>query len=137
MFEKTCAGCHQLFDAGRLVGPNLTGSQRNNLDYVLENVLDPSAVVGRDYRLTTIATADGRVLTGIVTEETAESLTLKTPKEDVLLAVSEIEARKQSRLSMMPEGLFDKLSDEEIRNLVAYLASPVQVPLPTGVSGRD
>ena len=132
VFEKTCAGCHQLFDAGRPVGPNLTGSQRNNVDYILENVLDPSAVVGRDYRLTTIATADGRVLTGVVTEETGESLTLKTPKDDVLLATSEIEARKQSRLSMMPEGQFEKLTDTEIRNLIAYLASPAQVPLPAG-----
>ena len=130
VFEKTCAGCHQLFDRGRPVGPNLTGSQRNNVDYVLENVLDPSAVVGRDYRLTTIATADGRVLTGVVTEETGESLTLKTPKDDVLLAIGDIEARKQSNLSMMPEGLFEKLTDADIRNLIAYLASPAQVPLP-------
>lgn len=130
VFTKTCAGCHVLFDQGRQVGPNLTGSQRNNLDYVLENVLDPSAVVGRDFRLTTIATSEGRVLTGIIVEESTESLTLKTPKEDVILTKSEIEDRKQSRLSMMPEGLFEKLSEAEIRNLVAYLASPVQVPLP-------
>lgn len=137
VFSKTCAGCHVLFEEGRAVGPNLTGSQRNNLDYVLENVFDPSAAVGRDFRLTTIATTDGRVLTGVVTEEAAESLTLKTPTEDVLLAKSEIEDRKQSLLSMMPEGLFEKLSDAEIRNLIAYLASPVQVPLPeTSSQGR-
>ncbi|MCA9068007.1 MAG: HEAT repeat domain-containing protein [Planctomycetaceae bacterium] len=130
VFAKTCAGCHVLFDEGRLVGPNLTGSQRYNLDYVLENVFDPSAVVGRDYRLTTVATSDGRVLTGIVTEETNESLTLKTPKDDVILTKREIEDRKQSKLSMMPEGLFEKLTEIEIRNLVVYLASPSQVPLP-------
>lgn len=130
VYAKTCAGCHVLFEEGRAVGPNLTGSQRNNLDYVLENVLDPSAVVGRDFRLTTIATTDGRVLTGVVTEEAAESLTLKTPTDDVLLAKSEIEDRKQSLISMMPEGLFEKLSEAEVRNLIAYLASPVQVPLP-------
>ncbi len=130
VYAKTCAGCHVLFEEGRHVGPNLTGSQRNNLDYVLENVFDPSAVVGRDFRLTTIATTDGRMLTGIITEEAAESLTLKTPKDDVLLAKSEIEDRKQSLISMMPEGLFEKLSDQEIRDLFAYLASPAQVPLP-------
>jgi putative heme-binding domain-containing protein len=130
VYAKTCAACHVLFDEGRAVGPNLTGSQRNNLDYVLENVFDPSAVVGRDFRLTTIATADGRVLTGIITEEAAESLTLKTPTDDVLLAKSEIEDRKQSVVSMMPEGLFEKLTDAEIRNLIAYLASPAQVRLP-------
>lgn len=129
VFSKTCAGCHVLFNEGRQVGPNLTGSQRNNVDYVLENVLDPSAVVGRDYRLTTVATSDGRVLTGIVVEESTESLTLKTPKDDVILPKSEIEDRKQSKLSMMPEGLFDKLSEADIRNLIVYLASPVQVPL--------
>ncbi len=130
VFAKTCAGCHVLFEEGRLVGPNLTGSQRNNLDYVLENVFDPSAVVGRAYRLTTIATTDGRVLTGVVAEEAAESLLLKTPKEDVLLAKNEIEARRQSMLSMMPEGLFEKLTETEIRDLIRYLASPTQVPLP-------
>lgn len=130
VYAKTCAGCHVLFEEGRAVGPNLTGSQRNNLDYVLENVFDPSAVVGRDFRLTTIATTDGRVLTGIITEEAAESLTLKTPKDDVLIAKSEIEDQKQSLISMMPEGLFEKLSDEEITNLIAYLASPLQVPVP-------
>jgi putative heme-binding domain-containing protein len=129
VYAKTCAGCHVLFEEGRAVGPNLTGSQRSNLDYILENVFDPSAAVGRDFRLTTIATVDGRVLTGVVAEEAAESLTLKTPTDDVLLAKSEIEDRKQSLVSMMPEGLFEKLSDAEIRNLIAYLASPVQVPL--------
>jgi putative heme-binding domain-containing protein len=132
VFATTCAGCHLLFEEGRHVGPDLTGSQRNNLDYILENVFDPSAVVGRDYRLTTIATTDGRVLTGVVAEEAAESLTLKTPTEDVLLAKSEIEARRQSAVSMMPEGLLEKLSEVEIRNLIAYLGSTNQVPLPTG-----
>ena len=78
----------------------------------------------------TYATSDGRVLTGIISEETTESLTLKTPEEDVLLAKSDIEARKQSLVSMMPEGLFEKLSDEEIRDLIAYLDSAKQVPLP-------
>ncbi len=130
LFAKTCAGCHVLFDAGRHIGPNLTGSQRANLDYLLANVVDPSAVVGRDYWLTTIALTDGRVLNGVVSEDVLESLTLKTPKEDVVIAKNEIEVRKPSRLSMMPEGLFKNLSEEELRNLVSYIISPAQVPLP-------
>ena len=130
VFAKTCATCHQLFDAGRAVGPNLTGSQRANVDYVLENLVDPNALIGRDYQLTTILTAEGRVLTGIVAAENENSVTLRTANEDVILPKPEIDERSQSSVSMMPEGMLDKLSDAEVISLVRYLASPEQVPLP-------
>src|SRR5207302_11483553 len=79
VFSKTCASCHMLFDAGGNVGPNLTGSQRANLDYVLENVVDPNAIVARDYQMTLIETKDGRTITGIVQSETDSALTVRTP----------------------------------------------------------
>lgn len=130
VFAKTCATCHQLFDAGRKLGPNLTGAQRNNLDYVLENVIDPNAVVSRDYRVTTLVTTEGRVVNGVVVAENNTVLTVQTANDRVTIPKAELEIRKQSRLSMMPEGLFEKLTDEQIRDLIAYLASPAQVPLP-------
>lgn len=129
VFHEKCGGCHVLFDAGRKVGPNLTGSQRNNIDYLLENLLDPSAVVPRDYRMTRFAMESGRVLTGIVASETDAAVTVKTPTADVLLSVSEIRVRKQSSVSIMPEGLLEKMRDADLRALFAYLASPKQVPL--------
>ena len=129
LFAVNCAACHKLFDDGGNVGPELTGAQRTSLDYVLENVLDPSAVVANDYRLTTFSLADGRTVAGIVRKETPQTLTIRTLNEDLLVPVADVEARKTTLLSIMPDGLFDKLTDAELRDLVGYLASPRQVPL--------
>ncbi|MBV9126090.1 MAG: c-type cytochrome [Planctomycetes bacterium] len=130
IFSQTCASCHRLFDAGGNVGPELTGSQRANLDYILDNVLDPSALVPQDYQVTILETTDGRVLTGIIKQETDKILTVQTQNERIQVPKDEIETRKKSPLSMMPEGLLAKMRDEDVRDLIAYLASPVQVPLP-------
>jgi len=132
IFAKTCASCHKLFDEGGRVGPELTGSQRANLDYVLDNVLDPSAIVPREYRANVLRLADGRVVQGVIAEETPQIVVVQTPNETVRVPTGDIESRKESGLSMMPEGLFDRLSGEEIRDLVGYLASPQQVPLGGG-----
>jgi putative membrane-bound dehydrogenase-like protein len=129
VYKQTCASCHRLFDDGSDVGPELTGSQRANLDYVLENVLDPSAVVAKEYQVTILETKDGRVLTGIIRQENEKVLTLQTQNEKVTLPLREIQNRTKSAASMMPEGMLDKLTNEEVRDLIAYLASPEQVPL--------
>jgi putative heme-binding domain-containing protein len=130
VFARTCGSCHRLFDDGGAIGPDLTGSQRTNLDYVLENVLDPSAIVYGEYQVTVVETRDGRLVNGIVKQETAKALTLQTQNEQVVLPKDEIASRTRSPLSLMPEGLFANLKDDEVRDLVAYLASPSQVPLP-------
>ncbi len=129
VFNNTCAVCHTLFDAGGKVGPELTGSQRANLDYVLENVVDPSAVVAKDYYMTVIDTADGRTLTGIVKSETDTLLTLRDPSRETVLRKSDIKTRRTSAVSLMPEGLLEALGTADTRDLIAYLASPAQVPL--------
>jgi putative heme-binding domain-containing protein len=100
------------------------------LDYVLENLVDPSAIVARDYQLTVIQTQDGRVLNGIIVQEDGEVVAIQTQNERLSLPAREIEAREKSSLSLMPEGLIEKLSPAELRELVAYLASPEQVALP-------
>lgn len=128
LFDKHCAGCHRLFDHGRQVGPNLTGSQRFNLQYVLENVFDPSATVGRDYRMTIFATEAGRTITGIVKAEAENSITVQTATEDVVLAKSDIVARKNSKVSLMPEGVVEKFTPENLRDLLLYLRASDQVP---------
>jgi putative membrane-bound dehydrogenase-like protein len=130
VFAKACAVCHTLFDAGGKIGPELTGSQRANLDYVLSNVLDPSAVVARDYQMTLVQTADGRVLSGIIKREDDFSLEVQSATELVVVPKNEVESRQTTVNSMMPEGLLLSLSATEVRDLVAYLASPRQVPLP-------
>ena len=128
MFNRTCLSCHRLYDAGGDVGPDLTGSDRRNLDYLLENILDPHAAVGRDYRLTTVATTDGRVVSGIVREQNDKALVIQTANEKIALPREEVEAMKASEDSMMPEGLLDPLSEGEVRDLISYLFTTDQVP---------
>jgi putative membrane-bound dehydrogenase-like protein len=132
VYSRTCLQCHRLYDAGGDVGPDLTGSDRANADYILENVLDPSAAVSRDYTLTSVATTDGRLVSGIIREQTEASLVLQTANERIVVSREDVEAIKPSPTSMMPEGLLERLSPQEVRDLFAYLASSSQVPLPEG-----
>jgi putative heme-binding domain-containing protein len=129
IYQKTCAACHKLFGEGGAIGPDLTGSNRANLDYILENLLDPSAVVGRDYQMTLILTTGGRTLSGLIKEENDSAITLQTANEVVVVPKEEIEKRQKSELSLMPDGQLQPMREDEIRDLIAYLASPVQVPL--------
>jgi putative membrane-bound dehydrogenase-like protein len=129
VFQKTCANCHTLFDAGGAIGPNLTGSQRTNLDYMLENIIDPSASVAKDFQVQVLSTDSGRTLTGIVVAENANAVTLQTQNEKLVIPLGEIDERTPSPLSMMPDGILTPLSFDEIRGLLAYLAAPQQVPL--------
>jgi mono/diheme cytochrome c family protein len=70
IFAKTCQNCHRLFGIGGQIGPDITGSNRANPDYILENILDPGAVVGRDYQMTVVALRDGRSISGLLRQET-------------------------------------------------------------------
>ncbi len=135
VYAKVCQQCHTLFGTGGKVGPELTGSNRADLDYLLSNLLDPSALIGKDYQAHVIATTDGRVLTGIIRAEDKDSITLVTANETLTLPKNEIEDRRSSEQSMMPEDLLKPLSQFEFRSLVSYLASPAQVPLPAAETG--
>jgi putative heme-binding domain-containing protein len=130
VFNKTCSTCHTLFGYGEKIGPDITGSNRANLDYILENAIDPSAVVGKDYQMTALILDDGRGITGLIQKETDSAITIRTFNDSLVIAKSAIEIRALSPLSLMPEGQFDQLSKEELRDLIAYLASPSQVALP-------
>jgi putative membrane-bound dehydrogenase-like protein len=127
LFDKTCASCHMLFGSGGKVGPDITGSNRVNLDYILENVIDPSAVMGRDYRMSTFVLEDGRSVSGLIQKETDSALTVRTINDTIVVAKADIEDQAQSELSLMPERLLDSLKEQEVRDLIAYLASPAQV----------
>lgn len=126
---KTCQQCHILFGTGGKVGPDLTGSNRANVDYLLSNLIDPSAVMAREYQPSVIVTDGGRVITGIIREETADALTLQTPTEIVVVPRAEIETNKLSDKSMMPDDQLKPFSKHELRSLAAYLALPGQVPM--------
>jgi putative heme-binding domain-containing protein len=125
-----CASCHRLYGEGGTVGPDLTGADRANLHYFLENAIDPSAAVAGDYKLVNIYTTQGRLVAGIVVEETERAVTVQTATEKVVLSRSDVDERAPSPVSMMPEGLLDKLTPEQLRDLAGYLATKKQVPLP-------
>jgi putative membrane-bound dehydrogenase-like protein len=129
VYAKTCGQCHTLFGVGGKVGPELTGSNRRDLDYLLANVLDPSALIGKDYVAHIVATTDGRTLTGLIRGEDKDAITLVTANETLTIPKAEVEARRPSEASMMPEDLLKPLSDHETRSLIAYLASPAQTPM--------
>ncbi|MEM7600112.1 MAG: PVC-type heme-binding CxxCH protein [Verrucomicrobiota bacterium] len=129
-YQTLCSACHQLYGEGGKLGPDLTGSGRANLDYLLENMVDPSAVVGADYRVTTITTSDGRVLSGVVASENKQTLSLRLLNEETILEKRSIEKREVLPTSMMPEGLLRALQPDQIRDLIGYLQYPRQVPLP-------
>jgi putative heme-binding domain-containing protein len=130
LFQNICGACHTMYGSGGRIGPDLTGSGRANLDYLLENIVDPSAVVPADYRMSTLTLKDGRVLGGIVAEINERTLTLRTPTEPLTIERSEIIKQEVSPLSMMPEGLLQVFQPDQVRDLIAYLMHPAQVPLP-------
>lgn len=130
LFQSHCAKCHKLFGDGESIGPDLTGTQRSNLDYLLENIVDPSAVVPRDFRLSIIVMDDGRIMNGLIVSRSERSLVIQTQAEKIALDLEHIEAIRESDLSPMPEELLDQLSDEQIQQFFSYLQSPQQVALP-------
>ena len=126
-FVTSCGACHKMYGEGGDFGPELTGSDRTNLDYLLVNILDPSAIVSKDYRRSVIVTTDGRVLDGVVTREDDRTLTLRNDKGETTVPLSDIDERQQTDQSPMPEGLLDRLSEGQVRDLFAYLRHPVPV----------
>jgi putative heme-binding domain-containing protein len=130
LFQSTCAKCHKLFGAGENIGPDLTGSDRRNLDYLLSNVVDPSAVVNKDYRMTVVHHADGRVLNGIIVSQDDARIVLQTADEKMTILRDDVDEIVPTTLSAMPDGILQPLSDTQIRDLIAYLMGAGQVELP-------
>ena len=117
-------------EQGGKVGPDITGSNRADLDYLLHNILDPNAEIPNDYRTWNLDTKDDRSISGVMARQDATTVTIVTPSESLTIARSDIARLKQSELSMMPEGLLQALPEDEVRNLIAYLRGKEQVPLP-------
>lgn len=128
VFAKTCQQCHVLFATGGNIGPELTGSNRANLDYLLSNIVDPSSVMAKEYQ-PTILNCGGRIVTGIVKAEDTKSVTLQKVDAIEVVPLDEIEDRKISDKSMMPEDQLKLFSKHEIRSLIAYLGSDRQIPI--------
>ncbi len=130
LFQKSCGACHQMYGKGGNLGPDLTGSNRQNLDYILSNILDPNGDIQDDYKMVIITTRDGRTWVGNVSSENQRQVTLKVVGQDqVIINTSNIQSRETAPKSMMPEGLLQTMSDQEVIDLIAFLRTKEQVAL--------
>lgn len=122
VYLRTCGACHKMYGEGGILGPDLTGSNRTNTAYLLSNILEPSSEIQDDYKMVVITTQDGRTYSGNVVAENQQQLTMRIVGQDqVQINQSSIQSREVTPKSMMPEGLLQFLTDEEILNLVAFL----------------
>jgi putative heme-binding domain-containing protein len=122
VFRRECASCHRLDQEGHAVGPDLFGVRNQPKPAILLHLLAPDHEITPGFAAYTVATKDGRVLAGLITSETPESLTLRQPlgREETLLR-SEIDDIQASRQSLMPTGLEKSVSRQEFADLLAYL----------------
>ncbi len=122
IYEQKCATCHQLFGKGQKIGPDLTSAERQTLAPLVGHIVDPSANIRPEFRAFTVSTKDGRLLTGLVAEETTGAVTLLDAKgERIVVPRAQIEELKASPASLMPEKALDGLSDQDIVDFFAYL----------------
>lgn len=136
LLRKHCRVCHQLLNDGNKIGPDLTTVDRKNLAVLLPNVIDPSAVIRPEFTAYSVETTDGRVLSGLLADSTADSITLLDAKNDrTLLRRDAIERLEPLAISLMPEGILDALTAQEIRDLFAALASGAAEPIPPAALG--
>jgi putative membrane-bound dehydrogenase-like protein len=124
VFTQHCATCHTLFGEGGKVGPDLTGYERTNLEFLLPAVADPSGGIREEYTAFAVATTDGRTLSGLIEDQNTRTVTLRgVDNRTTLINRAEIEEMRALPTSLMPDGLTAKLSDAEVRDLFAYLMS--------------
>jgi putative membrane-bound dehydrogenase-like protein len=127
LFTQHCGACHQLFGEGGKVGPDLTTADRKDRRQLLTHIIDPSAYIRPEYVSSRVDLADGRSLVGLVAEGPGGGLTVTTvvggKPEVATLSKVEVEKTTPSPVSLMPENLLDTLTDDQVRDLFAYLCS--------------
>ncbi|WP_435010603.1 PVC-type heme-binding CxxCH protein [Tundrisphaera lichenicola] len=122
VFQNVCGQCHKIFGEGQDVGPEITLNGRASYEQLLSNVFDPSLVIGTAYQATTVATTDGRVLTGLLVEDSPQRVVLKLQGGKLeIVPKSSVEESRLSALSLMPEGLEAQISPRELADLFAYI----------------
>jgi putative heme-binding domain-containing protein len=109
--------------SGGTIGPELTGYDRKNLDYLLLHIFDPNADIREGYETYRIQTTDGRILTGIIANQSGGTVELMSVfgNERTVIPADKILTKKIQLVSSMPERLLSDLSEQELRDLFAYL----------------
>jgi putative membrane-bound dehydrogenase-like protein len=124
LFRKHCAACHALYGEGGSVGPDLTHANRKDRDYLLVSIVDPSAMVRKEYLAYNVRSTDGRSLTGLLVEQTPAAVTLLDGQGQRTRVVREkVESIEESPVSLMPENLLKELGPRDLRDLFSYLQS--------------
>lgn len=122
VFRKICAACHKAENVGHELGPNLATIKNRGPEFVLLNVLDPNREVNPQYANYVVITEDGRSLSGMLTGETANSVTLTRAEgaSDTVLRV-DIDELRSTGLSIMPEGMEKQIDQQALADLIAYI----------------
>jgi putative membrane-bound dehydrogenase-like protein len=122
VFKKNCAVCHKMHGDGHDVGPDITVNGRSDFEQLLSNVFDPNLVIGSGYQATTVTTAKGQMLSGLLVEDNDQRVVLKMQGGEVkTVARGDIESVKLTKVSLMPEQMEKQMTAQEIRDLFAYL----------------
>ena len=121
VFQRSCAACHTIYGSGGIIGPELTGSNRADLDYILLNIIDPNEDIGEGYQIVNINTQSGRMFSGNIKSEDDQRVVLNMFGQEFIIPKSDIISRNQIETSMMPEGLLDNLTKDEVRDMIRYL----------------
>jgi putative heme-binding domain-containing protein len=128
IFTQTCAICHTLFGYGAKIGPELPGSFED-VDYLLLNIVDPDAIIGKDYQQVLVHTKDNQTLSGIIASDDGNAVTLKSLAGQVAVQRADIASMEVSPHSLMPEGLITGFDQQTVRDLFLYLRQRAQVPI--------
>jgi putative heme-binding domain-containing protein len=125
VFAKHCLSCHQSQGQGHRVGPELVGLGNRPSDALIEDILDPSKSLPADFRNFVLITKQGRLFSGLLAVETATSVTLRRAEgmEDTILR-TEVEDFRTTGKSLMPDGLEQSLSPQDLADLLMFLTTP-------------
>jgi putative heme-binding domain-containing protein len=124
LYMQNCGKCHMLFDQGGRIGPDLTSFKRDNQERILVNVVNPNLEIREGFENHIVVTADGRVVNGFLADKDSQVIVLRgVDGQNIILRHDEIDEMIVSKVSIMPEGALKNLSDQEIRDLFAYLRS--------------
>ena len=135
LFQQACAGCHRLFGEGNTIGPDLTGADRKNTEVMLLNIVNPNAYIRPEYVAYEAVTYDDQTLTGLLAESSSSSVTiLDRNNQRHVLARDGIKELTPSAVSLMPEGLLEALTPQQVMDLFAYLQGDGQAA--TAATGK-
>jgi len=124
LFSTSCGSCHRLFEQGGYIGPDLSAYQRDDIDTMLLSIVNPSAEIREGYENFLLTTEDGRTVLGFLVEQDSRTVVLRgLDGQDITVQRNEIKTMKAQGVSLMPSGLLSSYSNDQIRDLLAYLRS--------------